>query len=84
MSLKDGKIGFYNVDKKLFESLKITFVPEFMDKDLGKYARHMAGYYLLRNEDDGSYEFDFIIMKKNCPCKRSTRKCPVCSGSFQK
>lgn len=64
MSLKDGKIGFYNVDKKLFESLKITFVPEFVDKDLGKYARHMAGYYLLRNENDGSYEFDLIIMKK--------------------
>lgn len=34
------------------------------DKDLDKYAKSMVGYFLLRNEDNGSCEFDSNIMKK--------------------
>lgn len=64
MSLKDGKMGVDKVDRDLLESLKIIFAPGFMDKDLDKYAESMVGFFLLRNEDDGSYEFDLNIMKK--------------------
>lgn len=64
MSLKDGKMDVVNVDKELFYSLKKTFVPRFLDEDLDKCAASMVGYFLLRNEDDGSYEFDLNIMKK--------------------
>lgn len=64
ISLKNGKMDVHNVDKKLFESLKKTFVPGFVDNDLEKYAGKMVGYYLRSNEDDGSFEFDLNIMKK--------------------
>lgn len=63
MSLKDGKIDVNNFDKELFDCLKKTYVPAFVDSDLEIYARSMVGYFLLRNED-GSYEFDLNIMKK--------------------
>lgn len=56
MSLKDVD----NVDKDLFHCLKKIYVPGFVDK----YAKNMVGYFLLRNEDDGNYEFDVNIMKK--------------------
>lgn len=64
MSLKDGTLDVGNVDIKLFNSLKMKYGPAFSNKDLDKYARNMVGYFLLRNEDDGSYEFDLNIMKK--------------------
>lgn len=57
MSLKDGKMDVDNVNKDLFDYLKKTYVPGFVDKDLAKYAKSMIGYYLLSN-DDGSFEFD--------------------------
>lgn len=58
MSLKDGMLDVDNVDKDLFHCLKKIYVPGFVDK----YAKNMVGYFLLRNEDDGSYEFDVNIM----------------------
>lgn len=64
MSLKDGTLDVDNVDINLFNCLKMKYVPAFVDKDLDKYAKNMVGYFLLRNEDDGSYEFDLNIMKK--------------------
>lgn len=64
MSLKDGMLDVGNVDMKLFNCLKMKYGFVFLDKDLDKYVRNMVGYFLLRNEDDGSYEFDLNIMKK--------------------
>lgn len=63
MSLKDGKIDVKNVDKNVFDSLKIKYVPEFVDKDLGKFVERMIGYYLLPDEDC-SYVYDSNILKK--------------------
>lgn len=63
MSLKDGKMNVDNVDTKLLDSLKESYVPGFVKDDLKKYAEDMVGYYLTRNED-GCYEFDSNIMKK--------------------
>lgn len=63
MSLKDGKIDVKNVDKNVFDSLKIKYVPEFVDKDLGKYVESMIGYYLLPDKDS-SYVYDSNILKK--------------------
>lgn len=63
MSLKDGKMDVDNMNKDLFNYLKKTYVPEFVDKDLAKYAKSMIGYYLLSN-DENSFEFDSNILKK--------------------
>lgn len=63
ISLKNGKMDDNNLDKELFESLRKSIAPGFVDKDLEKYARSMIGYYLLRN-DDGSFDFDLNILKK--------------------
>lgn len=63
-SLNDGKMDVDAVDKELVETLRKTFVPGFVDQDLDEYAKRMMGYYLSRNKDDGSYEFDLNILKK--------------------
>lgn len=63
MCLKDGKMDGQNVDRKLFDSLKKKYAPEFEDKDLAKYCEGMVGYYLLI-VNDGCYEFDMNIVKK--------------------
>lgn len=64
MSLNDGKMDVNDVDETLFETLRKTFVPGFENKDLDKYATRMMDYFLSRNKDNGSYEFDLNIIKK--------------------
>lgn len=61
--LKQGRSDVKKVDKKLFDSLKERYAPEFEDEDLSKYCREMVGYYLLCDEN-GFFEFDLNIMKK--------------------
>lgn len=63
MCLKGGKMNVKNVDKKLFDSLKEKYAPEFVDEDLEKYCESMDGYYLVTDKN-GSFEFDLNIMKK--------------------
>lgn len=63
MCLRDGRINAKNVDKKLLDSLKERYAPEFEDEDLSKYCESMVGYYLLTDEH-GWFEFDLNIMKK--------------------
>lgn len=63
MCLRDGKINVKNVDKKLLDSLKERYAPEFTDEDLSKYCESMVGYYLLTDEN-GCFEFELNIMKK--------------------
>lgn len=64
MSLNDGKMDVDVVDKELVEILRKMFVFGFVDQDFDEYVKRMMGYYLLRNKDDGSYEFDLNILKK--------------------
>lgn len=73
--LKQGRINVKKVDKKLIDSLKKRYAPEFEDKDLSKYCREMVGYYLLC-DDNGFFEFDSNIVKKIvfvCLAKDSTK-----------
>lgn len=63
MCLRDGRINVKNVEKKLLDSLKERYAPEFKDEDLSKYCESMVGYYLLIDEH-GWFEFDLNIMKK--------------------
>lgn len=73
--LKQGRIDVKKVDKKLIDSLKKRYAPEFEDKDLSKYCREMVGYYLLC-DDNGFFEFDSNIVKKIvfvCLAKDSTK-----------
>lgn len=63
MCLRDGIINVKNVDKKLLDSLKERYAPEFEDEDLSKYCENMVGYCLLTNEN-GCFEFDLNIIKK--------------------
>lgn len=63
MCLRDGRINVKNFDRKLFDSLKERYAPEFEDEDLSKYCGSMVGYYLLIDEN-GCFEFELNIMKK--------------------
>lgn len=63
MSLKDGKIDVKDVDRNVFDPLKMKYVPGFVDKDLGKYVESMIGYYLLPDKDS-SFVYDSNILKK--------------------
>lgn len=63
MCLRYGRIDLKNVDKKLLDSLKERYAPEFKDEDLSKYCESMVGYYLL-TDANGCFEFDLNIMKK--------------------
>lgn len=63
MCLKDGRININLVDKKLLDSLKERYAPEFRDEDVSKYCRVLVGYYLL-TDGNGCFEFDLNVMKK--------------------